>query len=279
MIELTEDDIVELQNVYSAEHVTLSIGDFIAKPDFRNLSANELISKRLADIMGLICPKYYITEVKKQKYLLSEDLNQYGEFTNALIIAEKLKEKKESSYSDIDINKISSNSLYSIWAYFESIYPLETSKELIAEVLRMYIFDVLFLNFDRELKNWGILTTSDNIPHIAILDDEFILHKDDEEKLLGTTALSVSLTTLYPSVYEDFRQLLRESSAVTRNIFAHYFNLITPEFFASIIEQVENWDQVPVPNKDELIKTYKENRTMLRKIYEEELSQANKPTR
>lgn len=279
MIELTEDDIVELQNVYSAEHVTLSIGDFIAKPDFRNLSANELISKRLADIMGLICPKYYITEVKKQKYLLSEDLNQYGEFTNALIIAEKLKEKKESSYSDIDINKISSNSLYSIWAYFESIYPLETSKELIAEVLRMYIFDVLFLNFDRELKNWGILTTSDNIPHIAILDDEFILHKDDEEKLLGTTALSVSLTTLYPSVYEDFRQLLRESSAVIRNIFAHYFNLITPEFFASIIEQVENWDQVPVPNKDELIKTYKENRTMLRKIYEEELSQANKPTR
>lgn len=275
MINLTENDKEIIRHLGYPKIVNLSSGSYLIKVDYDKTGVNELIGKKLADIMGLVCPRYFLVEVDNAKYLLSEDLNQYGEFISALEICENFKSHKKEYKSNEDIN-ISDNSIYSIWAYLEANFPVAKSKELMKEIIRMYIFDILFLNNDRDLKNWGILTQSDGSSHVVIFDNELIFYENTPFPGISLTA---SLTELYPSVYDDFRIFLKESSSEFAALFKYYFDLITPEFFKGLIEQIERRDNIQIETKEELVEKYKKYRTVLMQIYEEEIKKGDNHAR
>lgn len=275
MINLTENDKEIIRHLGYPKIVNLSSGSYLIKADYDKTGVNELIGKKLADIMGLVCPRYFLVEVDNDKYLLSEDLNQYGEFISALEICENFKSHKKEDKSNEDIT-ISDNSIYSIWNYLEDSFPLEKSKELMNEIIRMYIFDILFLNSDRDLKNWGILTQTNGNVNIVIFDNELIFYENTSFPGISLTA---SLTELYPSVYDDFRIFLKESSSEFTSLFKYYFDLITPEFFKGLIEQIERRDNIQIETKEELVEKYKKHRTVLMQIYEEEIKKGDNHAR
>lgn len=275
MINLTENDKEIIRHLGYPKIVNLSSGSYLIKADYDKTGVNELIGKKLADIMGLVCPRYFLVEVDNDKYLLSEDLNQYGEFISALEICENFKSHKKEDKSNEDMN-ISDNSIYSIWNYLEANFPPEKSKELMNEIIRMYIFDILFLNSDRDLKNWGILTQTNGNVNIVIFDNELIFYENTSFPGISLTA---SLTELYPSVYDDFRIFLKESSSEFTSLFKYYFDLITPEFFKGLIEQIERRDNIQIETKEELVEKYKKHRTVLMQIYEEEIKKGDNHAR
>lgn len=275
MINLTENDKEIIRHLGYPKIVNLSSGSYLIKADYDKTGVNELIGKKLADIMGLVCPRYFLVEVDNDKYLLSEDLNQYGEFISALEICENFKSHKKEDKSNEDIN-ISDNSIYSIWAYLEANFPPEKSKKMMNEIIRMYIFDILFLNNDRDLKNWGILTQTNGNLNIVIFDNELIFYENTSFPGISLTA---SLTEFYPSVYDDFRIFLKESSSEFTSLFKYYFDLITPEFFKGLIEQIERRDNIQIETKEKLVEKYKKHRTVLMQIYEEEIKKGDNHAR
>lgn len=306
MINITENDKEIIRHLGYPKIVNLSCGSYLVKKDFQNTSINELIGKKLADIMGLTCPRYFIVEIDNEKYLLSEDLNQYGRFTPALDFGEKYDDDYESyplgklyqdeTWYDEDAKKIlHGNSLYDVWSFLEHNYPSNISKELMNEILKVYIFDILFLNYDRDARNWGILTGKDHV-NIIILDNELIFSKKEENKddkddieddtktengsyLAETVALNVNFKETHSPVYEDFKYFLKESSTEFISLFKFYFDLITPEFLKGLIEQIEQKGNIKVEAKDEILDTYKKHRLALIQIYEEEIKKEDNHAR
>lgn len=300
MINLTEKDKEKIRSIDFPQLIDLTIGSFFIKKDFHNTGSNELIGKKLADIMGIICPRYFLVDVDKEKYILSEDLNQYGKFIPAIELGEKYEDDFESyslkklyqdeSWYDEEAQKIlHGNSLYDIWSYLEKNYSSNISRFLMNEAIKIYIFDILFMNYDRDTRNWGTLINGKQI-NIAILDNEFIFTKkkesnNDEEKqskgsyLAGTVSLNVNFKEEHVPVYEDFRRFLKESSTEYIVTFKYYFNLITPEFLRKIIEQTENSNNLVIADKDEKINIYQKHYNTLQTIYNEEMTKENKVSR
>lgn len=307
MIKLTENDKDIIRHLGYPKIVNLSSGSYLIKKDFQNTSVNEIIGQKIADIMGLVCPRYYIVEVDNESYLLSEDLNQYGKFMPALEFSEKYKDAFESypinklyqdeSWYDEDAKKIlHGNSLYDIWSFFENNYSPDISKRLMNDILKIYIFDILFLNYDRDPRNWGILTEK-NQAHIVILDNEMIFSKKDtlekdeenndleeEEKndgsyLAETVALNINFMETHPKIYDDFRYFLKESSLEFITLFKYYFDLITPEFLNGLIEQIERKYNIKTSNKEEMLEIYKKHRLSLMQVYDEEIKRKDNHAR
>lgn len=300
MLNLTEQDKEIIRHLGYPKLVNLSQGKFLVKADYQNTSVNELIGKKLADIMGIVCPRYFLVDVDKEKYILSEDLNQYGKFTPAIELGEKYDDDFESyplrklyqneSWYDEEAEKLlHGNSLYDIWSYFEKNYPSDISKSLMDEILKIYIFDILFLNYDRDSRNWGILTQKDQA-NVVILDNELIFTKKSEEDkdddkqnesscYAETVSLNVNFKEEHAPIYEDFRRFLKESSAEYIVTFKYYFDLITPEFLRKIIEQTENSNNLVIADKEEKINVYQKHYNALLAIYNEEMAKENKASR
>lgn len=276
MINLTEKDKEIIRRLGYPKIVNLSSGSYLVKSNYKNKGINEQISKKLADILGLVCPSYYLVNVDNESFVLSEDLNQYGEFISALEICEKYKD------SNVDVvDNITDNSLYSVWAFIENSYPDATSKALMNEVLKMYIFDILFLNYDRDLKNWGILVQKDGTTNIVIFDNEFIFEQPEEDKVLmaETVALTSSINEFNPNTYEDFKRFIKDSSHQFIDLFKYYFDLITPDFLKGLIGQIERRDNIKIDTKDKLVEIYTLHRIKLLNIYEEEIKQGDNHAR
>lgn len=310
MINLTEKDKEIIRRLGYPKIVNLSSGSYLIKADYANKGVNELIGKKLADIMGLICPRYFLVEVENERYLLSEDLNQYGSFITGLELSENNEDGfisysmnsfyRDETWYDKDAEHIlHGNSLYDIWVYFEKNYPFKIQKQLIDEILKVYMFDILFLNYDRDSRNWGILRQKDQV-NVVILDNEMIFSKkrkesinylyksenkdsfdiNNEDSILAeTVALTSDFSETHPSVYEDFRNFFKESSSEFTDLIKYYIDLITPEFLRQIIKQIERNESIIIETKEEIIETYKTHRVSLIEIYDEEIKKGDNHAR
>lgn len=280
-MELNREDIDIIRHLDYPKAVNLSIGNFIIKRAFAKYPFNELIGEKLAKVFGLVCPHNLITEVDGQYYVLSENLNKLGEFKTASELGMPGK-----TYS-----------LYDAWLFLAQNYP--NSLELSFDLVKIYIYDVLFYHFDRNLNNWGIITNASGTK-IVILDNEFILvnEKDingsfyyftkEQLRLYATLPkynpldyveptlpeLEQSLILgelldleLKPNIYRDFREFIKASSKEYQDLFIYYFNLLTPEFLKNILKEVETENNLEIPNKEDIIAIYQKNRDELSSIY------------
>lgn len=112
------------------------------KKDNGDCGLNELLGKKLANIFGISSANYYLVTVDNENYIISESLENYGEFL------------KCSNFSLED-----SNNLYDIWYYLENNFI--NIEELMEQLIKVYLFDMLFCNFDRHQENWGVVSNCD----------------------------------------------------------------------------------------------------------------------
>lgn len=236
MIELTDSDkalILEYCDIKKS--IKLNNGSYYIKRLPKSCALKELIGERIAnEIFKLKCPKYHLAVIDGNYFILSSDLNLEGEF---LTLAEMGFEKK--------------NSLYGVWDILEQKYG-KSFKEM-ADFIKIYIFDVLFHNLDRNASNVGILSLSDGSRKVVIFDNELIL-SNDKAAVYGLNPrenldLQVDIAKSL-NIYEDFERFLLESSEEFISLFKFYFELVTPEYFEKLVNETVttyNFNVEPIP--------------------------------
>lgn len=145
--EKTKEEIIEKTNTIHWSEIDIAGKHYYVKPDSL---LKEVIGSYLAKIFGLVCAKYESVKIGIKSYSLSEDLKDLFPFTLG-----------ENYVSDND-------------SLMEIIFLLNGhnfyQENIRLEMLKLYVFDILFLNDDRRPNNWGIGTIN-NETHIVIIDN------------------------------------------------------------------------------------------------------------
>ena len=173
-MELSLDDIEQIETIKWPTKLNLSIGAFYVK-DIEdayplNLAIDEVIGYYVAKEIGLMCPKYQIVmpyNDDEEVFVISEDLNNYGKFVDAF----NLGVLREHNASLPSIEKFLEKKFLNNSTYGNKI------PEVFSDIIKMYVFDILFCNWDRRSNNWGLIFTNDNM-QISILDNENLLDND-----------------------------------------------------------------------------------------------------
>ena len=149
------------------------------------------------------------------------------------------------------------------------------------DIVKIYIYDILFGSSDRHASNWGIYFTN-TTRKVTIIDNEFLF-----DNLEGIISSYFSKEDYYEidkiSSYEDFERkefnnFLNDSSEEFINIFLVYYNLFTPEYLEELLLSIEKeekfiteFGEVPfvIPHKEEIMENYKMNYELLGSILEE----------
>ena len=152
------------------------------------------------------------------------------------------------------------------------------------DIIKMYLFDILFCNWDRRSNNWGLIFTDDDM-QLAIFDNEFLLENDishtissqvDGVDWLNKTKIAMNTDRRRIRLTMDLTTFFKESSKEFLQVFEDIFNLITPEYFREILDQVEREEvivtkdgDVPlvIDEKEDYVKIYSDNYYLIKDIY------------
>lgn len=257
MINLNKDDKeIIYQNRNYAKELNLSCGSFFSKNVLGEVEAfSELLGKKLADIFNIRCPKIYVVKINDGFFVLSESLAKY-EFKTAFEFGITSNKQKINSCSLVDVG-----------CYIDA---LPNSLELMLSIIRIYIFDVMFYHDDRSLGNWGFLNSNNNL-EVTIIDNENILNPCDKN-VYGRLYASLKYKDF--SIYDDFKSFLQEFGSLYLNMFAYYFEFITPSYFDELIEKIFDESIFSLEVKQTFKIIYNEHYQELKKIYEEFLGRS-----
>ena len=157
----------------------------------------ELLVERLAKIVNINTAHYELVNVSNQYFYLSEEIKGNGIFLTA---------------SQIGIHR---NSLYYIWNFFEKCYPNQVH-EIMVEIVKIYLFDILMLNADRVSSNWGFIVNNERIESVYIFDNELAFCVDSPVMLTAKKNYNDKLEkyskldnwhSLFTAVQKNIREL------------------------------------------------------------------------
>ncbi len=276
-MKLTNKDFQKISKVGHVREVYLSSGNYFIKDTWNIKEAvNEVIGRRLASIFNLKCPDYKVVildydgdiSFKSQYhkyYSISEDLlNKNGKFKTA---------------RELGILFEENCSLYQIWFKLEKLYG--NVSDLMMDIVKVYIYDILFGGSDRHASNWGIYY-NDNIRQVAILDNEFLF--ENQESMISSYFSEDDYNEINKVnssedfKREEFNNFLKDSSEEFINLFLVYYNLFTPEYLEELLLSIEGeekfiteFGEVPfvIPHKDEILENYLKNYELLGSVLEE----------
>lgn len=251
-LKLTEQDKLKIRSSKTKARVDLSVGSFFVNGFDESRYINEAIAEKVAKVFEIQCAEYFLVDVGRTKRTLaviSKDLNVNDDFHPISFYWDK-------SDTTADLSTICDISLYKAWHIIENL-PFG-SYQMVIELVKVYIFDLLLANCDRHYDNWGIRKN-----HIAILDNDLILTKSSRRIKLPSTYGSLDI----PFFTEDFEVFLKTSSSEFIDLFLYYFRLITPAFLANLLLEIEQEEGIEIPNKEEILALYLNYRRALGEIY------------
>ncbi len=263
---LTNEDIKLLQRLNYSKKVKLSFGEYWVKKPTTNLDAiNELIMQEVVKEFGLLSPIYYLVNINGEMYVLSTDLNALGNFKTA----EELEIYDENIVSIYEIeNKLQTK--------------LGNCSDLIFDVMKMFMMDMLFYNTDRVASNWGILFKENNERQVGVIDNEMIL--DIENVMVINSYLDtleykskikeLSHIELFQTNLENFLNNLEPNLLL--ETFAYYYQKMHPEHFKELLDKIKNSKVLTIdgyvpldnPYEDELLELYSENYEIIKEVWE-----------
>lgn len=139
--------------------VDLSVGSFYAKYCSGEEMFKELLGKKIADMLGIKCPNYYM--FKDERCILSEDLKEYNNFKSAYELMK---------------NGTTINDLRTALEYQSGEYNRYTNvDELMFQIYTMHFMDILFSNTDRHLDNYGFVLNEDGTGALVVFDHGMLL--------------------------------------------------------------------------------------------------------
>ena len=151
---------------------------------------NELIIEELSKDFNIECAHYDLANYKGIKGVISEDFIKDNKFIPMTSIIGNYYKYNE------DFNK--HNNLMDIWSALDYKYKDENiSNKLMDDIVNMYLFDILVGNGDRNIGNYGIIETKDEVKlspiydnenmlsHISLFNGEYCVGVDDEENIFS----------------------------------------------------------------------------------------------
>lgn len=138
-------DIVHATKFVHVGEIQVSGAHYYVKPD---QDLKEVIGYYLARMFDLSCAKYFSVRVKNKNYSVSLDLKYKKDFNLA------------SSFS---VNGLAWPEILDM---FQKVSILNES--LKKDMIRMYLYDILFMNDDRHDENWGLFVQKQQ--RIILLD-------------------------------------------------------------------------------------------------------------
>lgn len=266
-MELRKENVEEIQKLFylgMPSKITLNEESYYLKMVSYEEGIRELIGSKAASLFGLKHPLCKLISLDNNCFcILSKDLNTEGVFQTA---------------ENLGITPWKNQSLFRIWEQFDHLE--RDTKSLLNEIVKMYLMDILFVNFDRRNENWGVLRTSDQdnvvaLDHDRILSPNILLDKS-EYTTVNYDGLTAYEAYTHGVGCEDLRQTIKDNIAYFVSIssdefvqmFNEYFNLCSPEYFAYLLGEVEKENSIltkdgdiplTIPNKDELISIYMAN--------------------
>ena len=132
----------------------------------------EKLASNLAKKVGINCPECEVLVTKNNLYALIEDINNYGSFKEM----KKLINKDDKTYGEDE-------TLSNLWYFLEQ----NNLEYLMEEILKIYMFDILLMNFDRHSSNFGILADMNNNSKAYIFDNEYILNPELAPKITAVS--------------------------------------------------------------------------------------------
>ena len=207
---LNEDQKKDLAN-FNHKFMIINGIRYYVKECEENCNLKEIISKRLADLLGIRCASYEVINANGTMYYLSRDLSELGYARNLTLIG--------------DIN----NSLYTIWHGLENTF--ENSKELMEELIKIYFFDLLFLNSDRKKHNIVIVSSISNV-HLYMIDNSLIFSKMRSE-LFSSMKRYDELKNIKTIDWSNKDKIHLELNIHNLN---YFFNTSSQEFYSTFLE-------------------------------------------
>lgn len=207
----------------------------------------EVAVENLAKLVDIKCAHYEVVEINGLNYYLSLDIAENKEFYDAYELG------------------FVSNSLYDIWNELEIRYP-DKANYIMQEIVKIYIFDILILNEDRNYGNYGFTINNGNIEDVYILDNEFTFQSGQvvlSSKLEFKDSLNKKNNINIPEELEDsineLDYFLQTSSHEYYDLFINMYTILTP----SIIEQELNKIDLDYQSKNDMINIYKQNYNLI----------------
>lgn len=208
--------------------------EFNGEPSFikENNFLTEIIGAKLCSILGIRCAEYRAFLIEDTYYVASRDLNLDGNF----ILANEFLTERENNITDII-------------AYFKNNFA--NYEELKLEILKVFLFDIMFLNSDRYTENWGLLNG-----HIIVLDNAGIF-SNDSFTLMGE---SHQVTTSYDNLIRALNNIEGCSEILDD------FLKITPDYFSELISEIESSLNIKIKKKKSYKYSYKRQYEIIKAI-------------
>lgn len=257
MIILTEENKKYIKESELKGNIKIDGVEYFYKVYTDGLKYSEIIAEKALKILGIRCAHYDAAKIDDDIYLFSEHLNTKGK-----ILIEK-------NFSDV------SNSLYAIWNMLENFYG--NAEDAMDDLIKIYLFDILFMNSDRNIGNFLIVKENDRKIRIYAIDNEFILDPDCDVTLTSCdenndyyyghdATFNIDLTI--KKNMKELEKFLKESTLEVNDFFRKMIETLTPEVFENIISKVEIEVNDSIDEKDMYINMYKKNYEAIKALLE-----------
>lgn len=258
MLTLTEEQLKNITQSHSGR-VDIDGITYIYKVHVTGVEYSEIIAEKICKMLEINCAHYETLIINNEIYYFSKHLNTIGKFIPG------------------DELGIRQNNLYDIWATLEEYFG--NASLAMEDLVKIYLFDILFVNSDRDNRNFGLVRI-DNETRIYAYDNEFIFDDNDKISLSAKHEKYDELRKPYEWNVDSYEEhilkenmleleyFLSESEDKYSETLENMLNTITPEVFLNILQEVELEVSGVINNKDLWYDLYSKNYNMIKELLE-----------
>lgn len=230
------------------------------------LEFNELLVEEICKELNIECAHYDLAVIDGVQGVISYDYKKENAvYVNGCnILQDYLQYKKNTSLDDFSINDdtITLNNLDTIWNALDYRYRDYNNKEkivadLMNELVKRFIFDLLLDQCDRHAHNWEIEELNDSIKLTPLYDNTDIFNSLEEQIYNNNQLSEISYSAMQTSYYQESREqsdtldeFINTSSKEYIEGFIYLFKLLDIELFKKCIDKVIKRTNVYLSDKD-----------------------------
>ena len=161
------------------------------------------------------------------------------------------------------------NNLTDIFCALKSLFDSEYNSDIQKikyDLVKMFCFDILLRNYDRETPNWGIISKNKEIRLAPMFDNESILTGAKFSISMGMDRDNNEV--LFTELLEKF---LSTSDSTFRVTFFDMYDKLTLEALESVFKEVEKGRNITIESnyRSEALNNYNKHRSSLQPVVEQ----------
>lgn len=202
---ISKEDEIRILELYDFPcKIKLGNKYYYIKQNNIDCALKEILGSRLATLVGLNAAKYDIVGIGTDYYILSEDISNDGNF----VIGEGFITNYSKKYGPVE-------SLSNLWYFLEKYSDVD---KLMFDITKIYMFDIILMNFVRHYNNFGILESKEG-NKVYIFDNETLLN----HKYLPSITTNTNQEGYYKNNFKIYCDIILQDVE-------NFLNISTSEF-------------------------------------------------